>query len=282
MQPVNARDLWVQVLLDRAHFSPGEIDGSFGNVTSIALRKFQQARNLEQTGVADSATAQALRQDTAPVLVAYTIAYDDVRGPFAPMPRTIMEQAKLPAANFQSPLEALGEKFHCSPALLRSLNPNAKGLKPGEQIIVPNIHHDEPPKAASVEVSKSERMVTALDQNGKLLATYPATMGSQHDPLPIGDWKVTKVSWNPVFYYNPNLFWDAKKSDAKAIVQPGPNNPVGAVWIGLTKEHYGIHGTPEPGQIGHVQSHGCVRMTNWDAIELGQMVDAGTPVRFKE
>ena len=148
--------------------------------------------------------------------------------------------------------------------------------------MVPNVHDDMPPKAASVVVSKSKSTVEALDANGKVLAEYPATIGSIHDPLPIGDWKVTHVTRDPIFYYNPNLFWDASGSDTKAEIKPGPRNPVGVVWIGLTKEHYGIHGTPEPSLIGHVQSHGCVRLTNWDAAELAGMVSAGTPVVFKE
>src|SRR5205085_12098318 len=138
------------------------------------------------------------------------------------------------------------------------------------------------PKAAQVVVSKSRQTVQALDGSGKVIAEYPATMGSQHDPLPIGDWKVTKVTRDPLFFYNPDLFWDAPGKLAKAKIQRGPNNPVGVVWIGLTKEHYGLHGTPEPSMIGHVQSHGCIRLTNWDAAELGQMVDHGTPVIFRE
>jgi lipoprotein-anchoring transpeptidase ErfK/SrfK len=133
-----------------------------------------------------------------------------------------------------------------------------------------------------VLVSKSKSTVEALDADGKILALYPATLGSVHDPLPLGNWKVTHVARNPKFYYNPDLFWDASSADTKAVIQPGPRNPVGVIWIGLTKPHYGIHGTPDPSLIGHVQSHGCVRMTNWDASELGGMVTAGTPVLFKE
>ena len=281
---VNARDLWVQVLLDRAHFSPGEIDGSKGNVTSTILRKFQSGHTLPASGEPDEATINALRagREKTQSLILYEIVYDDVRGPFMPVPKNMMLQAKLPASGYQNAMEALGEKFHCSPSLIRALNPGAKELKPGVRVVLPNVHRDAPQKVASVAVSKSEKIVEALDGSGKTIAIYPATIGSEHDPLPLGDWKITKVFWNPVFYYNPALFWDAKPSDAKAVIKPGPNNPAGAVWIGLTKEHYGLHGTPEPGAIGHAESHGCIRMTNWDAIELGQMVDAGTPVVFKE
>jgi len=166
------------------------------------------------------------------------------------------------------------------PALLRRLNPGTDFSTAGAEIQVPNIH--SPPQAATVVVSKSRGTIEALDAGSNIVAVYPATTGSVHDPLPLGNWKVTHVTRNPKFYYDPNLFWNAPSSDTKATIQPGPRNPVGVVWIGLTKEHYGIHGTREPSLIGHAESHGCVRMTNWDASELGDMVAAGTPVVFKK
>ena len=147
---------------------------------------------------------------------------------------------------------------------------------------LPNSARTSPAKAARVEVSKSQRTVIAYSPDEKILAQYPATIGSEHDPLPIGDWKITVVKMNPIFNYNPNLFWDAKPEDSKATIKPGPNNPVGLVWMGLSKEHYGIHGTPSPGTIGHTESHGCIRLTNWDAVELAGMVDVGTPAILKE
>jgi lipoprotein-anchoring transpeptidase ErfK/SrfK len=133
-----------------------------------------------------------------------------------------------------------------------------------------------------VAVSKSESSVAALDANGNVVAWYAATIGSEHDPLPIGNWKIRGVQRNPTFHYNPDLFWDADSKDQKAPIKPGPNNPVGVVWIALTKEHYGIHGTAEPGRIGHSESHGCIRLTNWDAMELAGMVKPNTPAVFKE
>jgi lipoprotein-anchoring transpeptidase ErfK/SrfK len=283
-RPPDQQILRVQVLLDRAHFSPGEIDAAMGPVTRLMLTVFQGQHGLPQTGDRDDATMQALEQgqQSVPTLIDYTIVYDDVRGPFQPLPADIMDQAKLPALNFQSPWDGLGEKFHCSPSLLRRLNPQQISLKPGDRISVPNIHRDIPQGAVMVVVSKSAQTAQALDANGKVIATYPATIGSEHDPLPIGVWKVTKVDWNPVFYYNPKLFWNAGPKDAKAVIQPGPRSPVGVVWIGLNKEHYGIHGTPDPAAIGHAESHGCARLTNWDAAELAQMVSPGTPVEFKE
>lgn len=282
--PARQDQLRVQVLLDRAHFSPGEIDGAGGIVTRLAIQAFQAHHKLPKTGVADARTRHALEegQESVPTLVSYAITEDDLRGPFIEIPDDIMEKAKLPALNYKSPLEELGEKFHSSPQLLRKLNANKDFSKAGEEILAPNIHRDIPPKAAKVIVSKSKHTVEAVDAAGEVISEYPATIGSQHDPLPLGDWKVTRVTRDPIFYYNPDLFWDASGTDTKAKINPGPNNPVGVVWIGLTKEHYGLHGTPEPSSIGHVQSHGCVRLTNWDASELGHMVDHGTPVIFKE
>jgi lipoprotein-anchoring transpeptidase ErfK/SrfK len=194
-----------------------------------------------------------------------------------------MEKSTLPALYYSSPLELLAEKFHASPKLLTKLNPGKSFDKAGEEILVPNVHSSPPgQKAAKVIVDKTASTVTAVDGEGKAIAQYPATMGSEHDPLPIGDWKVNGVSKNPPFHYNPDLFWDADAKDEKATIKPGPNNPVGVVWIDLSKPHYGIHGTPEPSTIGKTQSHGCIRLTNWDAAELAEMVAPGIPAILKE
>jgi lipoprotein-anchoring transpeptidase ErfK/SrfK len=195
----------------------------------------------------------------------------------------MMAKAKLELElGYESALEAIAEVFHASPKLLKMLNPNASFERAGEEVLVPNVITKYPPPALSVVVDKSDRSVSALDAQGKVIAFYPATIGSRHDPLPIGDWKVTGVHLDPVFNYNPALFWDADPSHSKASIAPGPNNPVGLVWIGLTKEHYGIHGTPEPSSIGKTQSHGCIRLTNWDAVELAHMLSKGSEVILQE
>jgi len=271
-----------QILLARAHFSCGEIDGRFGTNLQTTVRAFQQNRGLPVTGVIDDATWKALNVDTTVPVMTVTIAPQDERGPFVRIPANLMLQARLPSLGYTSPLEELSERFHSSPELMRALNPHADWAEPGQELKVPSVVMNPPGSADHIVVSKEESTVRALDSNGKLLAFYIATTGSDHDPLPIGEWKILGVAWNPKFHYNPKLFWDAKKTDDKATIQPGPNNPVGVVWISLAKEHYGIHGTPDPGLVGHAYSHGCIRLTNWDATELASMVKPGTPATLKE
>jgi len=200
-----------------------------------------------------------------------------------------MEQASLPALGYRTVLEMRGERFHASPKLLQRLNPGATFAVAGEIVRVPNVPPPPPlaPRGTDglpsviVTVSKSARTLRVAGEDGGLLLQAPVTVGSEHDPLPIGDWEVTGLWPNPVFHYNPELFWDAKPADGKATIPPGPNNPIGVVWIDLDLEHYGIHGTPEPGHVGHTESHGCVRLTNWDAARVAALVKPGTPVHFK-
>jgi lipoprotein-anchoring transpeptidase ErfK/SrfK len=273
--------LRLQVLLDRAHFSPGEIDGREGTNTERATRAFQKSRRLEETGVPTEETWAALGANGVPDLVPYTLTEADTSGPFAQVPEDMEEKAKLPRLDYSSPLEAIGERFHASPDLLRRLNPGATFARAGEVVQVPNVHAQPPATAAArVVVSADDLSVTVLDDAGGILARYPASMGSEHDPLPRGSFTVRGVQHDPPFLYNPDLFWDATPGDAKAKLPPGPNSPVGVVWIDLSKEHYGIHGTPEPSLVGKTQSHGCIRLTNWDAAELAGLVGPGTPVEL--
>lgn len=271
-----------QILLARAHFSCGQIDGHYGHNLQQTVAAYQTSRNLPANGIVGPETWNALKADTAPALIPYTIAPGDVAGPFVKVPQDMMAKAKLPALGYETPLEVLGEKFHASPKLLQQLNPGKAFDKPGEQILTPNVMVPPPGPAAWIVVAKNDTSVTAYDAQSKLIAYYSASVGSEHDPLPVGFWKVLGVQRNPVFHYNPALFWNADAKDSKADIKPGPNNPVGVVWIALSKQHYGIHGTPEPSKIGHTESHGCIRLTNWDAAELAGLVKPGTPAILKE
>ena len=212
---------------------------------------------------------------------------DDAAGPFEPLPRDIAQQAGRSALGYQSLLEQLAERFHASPALLQRLNPGT-AFAAGASLTVPDVepfdHHMKPAKpasgAVSVEVSRGgELVVRGADRAVVFYA--PVSSGSERDPLPAGNWKVTGVAWLPTFHYNPKLFWDADATDLKATIAPGPNNPVGVAWIDINVEHYGMHGTPEPWRIGYTQSHGCVRLTNWDSARLASLVSVGAPVVFR-
>lgn len=272
--------LRAQILLDRSHFSVGEIDGKIGKNTEVALRGFRMKHQLPRAKeiAVDQAVWNALSQDKEPVLQEYQLTAADLKGPFVKIPANMVAKAKLKHLGYASPLEGVAEKFHISPALLGQLNPKKSFRRVGTKLMVPNVQAVATTPVAKVVVSKSGGTVTAFDESGMVLAQYPSSTGSEHDPLPIGEWKVTGVFKNPTFHYNPDLFWDAKPDQTKETIAPGPRNPVGLVWIDLSKEHYGIHGTPSPSTIGYGESHGCIRLTNWDALELAGMVKAGTPV----
>jgi lipoprotein-anchoring transpeptidase ErfK/SrfK len=278
-------------LLDRAGFSPGQIDGKFGTNASHALSAFQQTRKLTSTGQPNCDSWHALGGDTSgPTIVTYAVTPEDLKGPFtSSIPRDLVAQGSLPELGYTSALEALAERFHVSPLLLQHMNGRVP-LAPGKEIQVPAVMPFDPnakpspdPSAddVTITVSRDESSLRATHADGSPIFFAPVTTGSARDPLPLGTWKVTGIDWRPVFHYDPALFWDAKRTDSKTAIKAGPNNPVGIAWIDLNLPHYGLHGTPEPRNIAHTESHGCVRLTNWDVARVVTLVRVGTPVVFQ-
>jgi lipoprotein-anchoring transpeptidase ErfK/SrfK len=279
----------IQVWLDHVDFSPGVIDGRWGKNTAKALYWFQEAYGLTPTGRLDAATIQTLERlagDWDPVM-RYAVTDADLKGPFTPLPEDVYEKAKLSCLCYSSPAEALSERFHTTPEVIASLNrgTNLDGLTAGTELIVPNVAAGPRATAAAdsvvrIVVSKKGFYAHAVDAAGNIVFHFPTTVGSKYDPSPDGNLRVTGIAFDPPFHYQPKLFADVPDTEPEAHLPAGPNSPVGVVWMQLSKENYGIHGTATPQTIGYESSHGCIRLTNWDAMLLARHVKPGVRVEF--
>lgn len=276
-----------QILLARARFSVGVIDGHAAKNTALALLWFQKTQNLPQTSVLDAATYDRLMAVAGGRALVRQVTVDAsmLKGTIPVLSRNVYEQARMKCLCYASVTEAMAERFHTSLEMMRRLNPGVgfAGLKPGDLIWAPDAEMTPlvPQKRISrIQVAKSGNYVHAYSADGTLLYHFPSTLGSKYDPSPTGKYRVVGVEFNPSFHYDPTLFSDVPDTKPGARLPPGPNSPVGLVWIALSKEHIGIHGTPNPDTIGMASSHGCVRLTNWDALLLAHAIPTGTPVEF--
>lgn len=310
--PIDGTIFHAQVLLDQAGFSPGVIDGREGTSLEQAIRGFQKANGLTASGELDGRTRQALLRRSRPSTVMVKLTPEDVGGPFTyPLPEKPEEQAKLDRLGYRNMLEKVAERYHTTPETVVALNGPDKRIGVGETLRLPNVSPasrdysgaDEKqaqllgmlnvgadqPQGDYIVVDKSEGTLKVYkgefpsgskEASGQLVAQFPVTTGSERDPLPLGNWKVTTYSFLPPFNFQPDLFWDVADSEAEQKLPPGPNGPVGVAWLDLTKEHYGIHGTNEPQTIDKTQSHGCLRLTNWDVMRLSRMMRPGFQAKF--
>ncbi len=278
--PVYAR---AHVMLNNAHASPGAIDGANGKNTLKAIASFQQMNGITPTGELTKETWDALvSQQTKPAYVEYTTTDADFKGPYADsIPSDYALQAKMKGLYYTRVTEMLGEKFHMDEGFLKKLNPTATFKKAGEKIIVANVRNNLPEDIHLIVAHKGAKQLYLFNSRNQMIASFPATIGSADTPSPTGTYKVVGVAKNPYYSYSPSNFIQGKNLKPLTL-PPGPNAPVGNIWIGLSKKSFGIHGTPNPSLISKTASHGCIRLTNWDANDLGNKVRSGVTVKFLE
>lgn len=282
--------LRVQVLLDRALFSPGIIDGRWGRNTEKAVYWLQRREGLRPTGEVDEQTWRRLQElggSPRELVRTHQLTPDDVAGPFVRLPEEYYDRRDMDCQCYESLAEKLAERFHTSEALLEQLNPGVDlgSLQAGQALVVPAVREGGSAgrgNVARIVVSDGGKYVHGVDPSGRILYHFPATLGSSYSPSPTGDYRITAIAHDPTWHYQPELLEGVDDDEPDAILPPGPNNAVGVVWMQLSKPHYGIHGTSAPETIGYATSNGCVRLTNWDAEFLSRRVAEGTPVEFRD
>jgi lipoprotein-anchoring transpeptidase ErfK/SrfK len=279
--------LKTQVYLDRAHFSVGALDGRWGRNSAIAVWWYQRARGLEATGAVDEPTFRRLAAESqgAPAVVQHAVTADDVKGPFTDIPDEMYDKAKLQCLCYSSIGEKLAERFHTTQELLEALNPDVKmgELQAGATLNVPNVREEltqDRPDIARAVVSVAGNSFIGYDAAGNVNFYAPTTLGNKYDPSPRETVTVKKIVHDPHFHYQPTLFAEVPDDEPEANLNPGPNSPVGVVWIALSKRHFGVHGTSDPDSIGYASSHGCIRLTNWDAKEVAHRISENVQIEF--
>jgi lipoprotein-anchoring transpeptidase ErfK/SrfK len=271
-----------QILLDRSHSSPGAIDGTSGRNMLKAIAAFELMQGLPVDGVLDAEVWNRLLQaDTTPVMQTYTLTEADIKGPYAAtIPHDYAEQAKMKGLYYASVAEMLGERFHMDQTFLQQLNSGKNFNTVGEQLLVADNGPEDSRPLKLLIAHKGASELYGFDENNQMIAAYPATIGSNDTPSPSGDVTIRAIAAKPWYGYNPKNFVQGKNMTPLSL-PPGPNNPVGSMWIALSKPSYGIHGTPSPSKIDKTRSHGCVRLTNWDAEALAKRIKVGVPVQFR-
>jgi len=274
-----------QIALARQGISAGSLDARLGSQTRAALSAYQRRIGLVPTGVLDRDTRERLLI-TPPLLATFEVGSNDLAR-LRPVPKTWLEKSQQTRLDYESLLELVAEKSQSHPALIRRLNPGVDWSNPAPALVlrVPRVEYPPPStKAGLIRISLSERHLEVLDTAGHLLAFFPCSIGRVAAKRPVGDLQVVVVAPNPNYTFDPEVFPESEEGrrlGRKLVLPPGPNNPVGTAWIGLSRPGYGIHGTPNPEQVGRTESHGCFRLANWNAEYLARLVSVGTPVRVE-